>query len=44
MKKWKRQWKIDLIEDMNPTWQDIGVNWGGDNLFFKSKRFPFTRE
>jgi putative endonuclease len=23
MKKWKRQWKIDLIERMNPNWLDL---------------------
>ncbi|MDK1386881.1 GIY-YIG nuclease family protein [Sinorhizobium sp. 8-89] len=23
MKKWPRQWKLNLIEAMNPEWQDI---------------------
>lgn len=23
MKKWKRQWKIKLIEKQNPTWKDL---------------------
>ena len=23
IKKWKRQWKINLIEEMNPYWQDL---------------------
>ena len=23
MKKWKRQWKIELIESMNPEWKDL---------------------
>ncbi len=23
MKKWKRQWKIELIEKNNPTWEDL---------------------
>lgn len=23
MKKWKRQWKIDLIEKTNPGWNDL---------------------
>lgn len=26
-KKWKRDWKIELIEDMNPNWTDLSVNW-----------------
>jgi len=27
MKKWKRDWKIELIEEMNPSWVDISMNW-----------------
>ena len=23
MKEWKRQWKIDLIEEENPLWEDL---------------------
>jgi len=23
LKKWKRQWKIDLIEKSNPDWRDL---------------------
>ena len=23
LKKWKRQWKIDLIEKQNPEWRDL---------------------
>jgi len=23
LKKWKRQWKIDLIENSNPDWRDL---------------------
>ncbi|EPR72711.1 Excinuclease ABC [Winogradskyella psychrotolerans RS-3] len=30
MKKWKRDWKIKLIEDMNPDWVDISDNWNID--------------
>ncbi len=26
-KKWKRDWKIELIEEMNPSWNDISANW-----------------
>lgn len=25
-KKWKRDWKIKLIEDMNPSWYDLSLN------------------
>ena len=23
MKRWRRDWKIKLIEDFNPTWRDL---------------------
>ena len=26
IKKWKRQWKIELIEKMNPNWSDLYKN------------------
>ncbi len=26
MKKWKREWKITLIEEMNPNWNDLSIN------------------
>ncbi len=26
LKKWKRDWKVNLIEAMNPTWMDISLN------------------
>jgi putative endonuclease len=26
MKKWKRQWKIRLIEESNPNWEDLYDN------------------
>ena len=34
-KKWKRQWKIDLIEEMNPSWSDLSINW---NLNYRKIR------
>ena len=34
-KKWKRDWKIKLIEDMNPSWSDLSLNW---NLNFNKLR------
>ncbi|MFT4805318.1 MAG: putative endonuclease [Psychroserpens sp.] len=33
-KKWERDWKIKLIEDMNPSWMDLSMNWNlGLNKF-----------
>jgi putative endonuclease len=30
LKRWHRQWKINLIESENPRWEDIAVAWGFD--------------
>ena len=27
MKKWKRQWKINLIEKENSNWEDLSSDW-----------------
>ena len=27
LKKWKRQWKINLIEEKNPEWKDLSNGW-----------------
>jgi putative endonuclease len=27
LKKWNRQWKIDLIEEENPKWIDLSEEW-----------------
>ncbi|MBQ4820730.1 GIY-YIG nuclease family protein [Aquimarina sp. MMG016] len=27
LKKWKRQWKIDLIEEENKDWNDLAKDW-----------------
>lgn len=34
-KKWKRDWKIKLIEDMNPSWSDISANWNLNKWKFR---------
>jgi putative endonuclease len=28
LKRWRREKKIQLIEDKNPTWQDLSAEWG----------------
>lgn len=35
-KKWKREWKIKLIEEMNPGWADLSVNWNLNMSRFRS--------
>jgi len=27
MEKWKREWKIKLIEEENPNWSDLSKDW-----------------
>ena len=27
LKKWDRKWKLDLIEKMNPEWNDLSKDW-----------------
>ncbi len=27
LKKWNRQWKLELIEDFNPTWKDLSPSY-----------------
>ena len=27
LKRWKREWKINLIEKENPGWNDLTLNW-----------------
>ena len=27
LKRWKRAWKIELIEKHNPTWRDLSQDW-----------------
>ena len=29
LKKWKRAWKIELIEKNNPNWKDLSEEWFG---------------
>ena len=31
MKKWKRKWKIELIEKQNPQWNDLSEGWYNDD-------------
>ena len=31
IKKWKRQWKINQIESINPNWKDLSEDWNLTN-------------
>jgi putative endonuclease len=28
LKNWQRKWKLDLIEESNPSWRDLAVEFG----------------
>ncbi len=30
LKNWHREWKINLIESLNPGWDDLSKDWGID--------------
>ena len=32
VKKWRRAWKMKLIEEQNPTWRDLAEDFGFDLL------------
>ncbi len=32
LKNWHRQWKINLVNEMNPEWRDLAVGLGFDPL------------
>lgn len=32
MKKWRRAWKIELIEKSNPDWRDLACDLGFEPL------------
>jgi len=32
LKNWHRDWKINLIEEMNKNWDDLSEGWFGDLL------------
>ena len=42
IKRWQRQWKIQLIERENPTWRDLAEDLGFESLV-KKKVDPGSR-
>ena len=35
LKKWNRQWKVNLIEERNPDWVDLSREWNDDRMIDK---------
>lgn len=44
MKKWNREWKVKLIEEMNPEWFDLSKNWNNEDLIYKSRRLILKKK
>lgn len=42
IKKWRRAWKLDLIEASNPDWRDLATDFGFAPL--RQTGFPRSRE
>ena len=38
IKKWHREWKEELINDMNPEWKDLAEDIGVDEEYMQSVR------
>jgi len=36
IKKWRREKKVALIEASNPTWEDLGADWGSSSSMQKA--------
>ena len=39
IKRWQREWKVQLIEADNPTWRDLAEDFGFESLI-KNRRTP----
>ena len=42
IKRWDRQWKMQLVETENPTWRDLAEDFGFESLI-KKKVDPGSR-
>lgn len=38
LKRWHRDWKINLIESVNPHWEDLAVGLGFDPVALRAPR------
>lgn len=39
IKKWKREYKINLIESINPDWKDLAADWDFTGYVTSKERF-----
>ena len=43
IKKWRREKKVALTEERNPTWEDLAEGWGGAALMTVSGKADSSR-
>ena len=44
IKKWNRDWKVRMIEELNPEWDDLAIGLGLDALPAQVRPFRHSRE
>ena len=42
IKRWRRQWKFNVIEENNPDWHDLAIDLGFPPLEMKRQPGPGT--
>jgi len=40
IKRWRRQWKLELIERENPSWRDLAEDLGFESLIIEGRWAP----
>ena len=43
IKRWRRDWKIELIQKDNPTWRDLAEDFGFESMVITKKVDPGSR-
>ena len=38
LKNWHRQWKVNLVEELNPHWEDLAIRLGFPQLPYRPRR------
>ncbi|MGB3723131.1 MAG: GIY-YIG nuclease family protein [Pacificimonas sp.] len=44
LKRWHREWKINLIEGVNPDWRDLSLDWTGEEVLPAGSASAFPRD
>ena len=44
IKKWKREYKINLIESINPEWKDLAADWEFEGFVTSKEKFEINEK